>query len=255
MEKGSMRLEANVSLREESTNELPDYKVELKNINSFKFLEKAIKAELKRQEEILMKGETPKQETRGYDENHDETFSQRSKEEAKDYRYFPDPDLPPLSFSDEKIEEIRAMLPELPSGKRKRFLNELGLSAHYTETLVLDKTRAAYFEEAITIGKEHEVSAKTIADLMVNKNLDNEFPEAAGLVKKIVELTKRNYASASEVEEAVVQVIGEQEKAVNDYKNGNGNVIGFLMGQTQRILKGQGDPKIIQELLLKELEK
>jgi aspartyl-tRNA(Asn)/glutamyl-tRNA(Gln) amidotransferase subunit B len=136
MEKGSMRLEANVSLREESTNELPDYKVELKNINSFKFLEKAIKAELKRQEEILMKGETPKQETRGYDENHDETFSQRSKEEAKDYRYFPDPDLPPLTFSDEKIEEIRAMLPELPSEKRKRFLNELGLSVHYTETLV-----------------------------------------------------------------------------------------------------------------------
>lgn len=264
MEKGSMRLEANVSLMEWDQKEppkfldekdLPTYKVELKNINSFKFLEKAIKAEMKRQEDLLRNGTTPKQETRGYDEVHDETFPQRSKEEAKDYRYFPDPDLPPLRFTDEEIEVMKNSLPELPGDKRKRFETELGLSSHYTETLLMDKTRAQYFEQALAVALKHDVSAKTLADLMVNKNLDNEFPEPEGLVKKVVELTKRSYATAKEVEEAVKQVIEEQEKAVNDYKNGNGNVIGFLIGQTQRILKGQGEPKLVQELLLKELQK
>jgi aspartyl-tRNA(Asn)/glutamyl-tRNA(Gln) amidotransferase subunit B len=262
MEKGSMRLEANVSLFPAPTTnyqllptDLPDYKVELKNINSFKFLEKAIKAELKRQEELLSKGEKVKQETRGYDEDHDETFSQRSKEEAKDYRYFPEPDLPPMRFTDEQIQEIKDSLPELPESKRQRFETELGLSKQYVETLIADKVRGEYFEQAVAEGSKHNVSAKMIADLMVNKSLDKEFEEPEGLVKKIVELTKRSYSSSEEVKAAVEQVVSEQTKPVSDYKNGNANVIGFLIGQVQKILKGQGEPKLIQELLLKELQR
>ncbi len=255
MEKGSMRLEANVSLREESVTDLPEYKVELKNINSFKFLEKAIKSELTRQEGILRDGDMVAQETRGYDENHDETFSQRSKEEAKDYRYFPEPDLPPMRFTDGQIDEIKSSLPELPQRKRERFEKEWGLSTHYSETLISDKTRSEYFEKVVEVGKKHEIGAKTIADLMVNKNLDKDYPEAEGLILKIVELTKRSYASAEEVEVAVKQVIASESKAVKDYKSGKGAIIGFLIGQVQKILKGQGEPKLIQELLLKELQK
>lgn len=266
MEKGSMRLEANISLmewteedepvlRSVKSEKLPDYKVELKNINSFKFLEKAIKAELKRQEELLSKGEKVPQETRGYDEDHDETFSQRSKEEAKDYRYFPEPDLPPMRFTDEEIQEIKDSLPELPESKRQRFKTEWGLSNQYIETLLSDKVRGEYFEQAVTVGEKHSIAPKTIADLMVNKNLDKEFEEPEGLVKKVVELTKKSYAPAEEVKTAVEQVVLEQTKPVTDYKNGNANVIGFLIGQVQKILKGQGEPKLIQELLLKELQK
>jgi aspartyl-tRNA(Asn)/glutamyl-tRNA(Gln) amidotransferase subunit B len=263
MEKGSMRLEANISLLQSendtvgeiSEEDLPNYKVELKNINSFKFLEKAIKAELKRQEELLERGETPKQETRGYDENHDETFSQRSKEEAKDYRYFPEPDLPSMRFTDSEIESIKNTIPELPASKRQRFEKDWGLSTQYIEILLSDKERGEYFEKAVEVGKKHDVSPKTIADMLINKHLDEEFPEPEVLVKKIIELTKRSYAPAEEVKSAVKQVIREQEKPVNDYKNGNGNVIGFLIGQVQKILKGQGEPKLIQKLLLKELQK
>lgn len=254
MEKGSMRLEANVSLRKSGANDLPEYKVELKNINSFKFLEKAITAELQRQEDVLRRGKKVKQETRGYDEVHNETFSQRSKEDAQDYRYFPEPDLPPMRFTDDEIESIRKSLPELPNEKRKRFEKEFGLSSHFVETILADKNRADYFERAAEIGGKHNVGAKTIADLMVNKNLDQEYREPEGLVKKIVELTKKEYASATDVKNAVEQVVNEQKKAVNDYKNGNGNVVGFLIGQTQKLLKGKGDPKHINELIFKKLQ-
>jgi len=261
MEKGSMRLEANVSLfQSQDTSymiqdtDLPDYKVELKNINSFKFLEKAIKAELKRQEVLLESGEKVKQETRGYDEDHDETFSQRSKEEAHDYRYFPEADLPPMRFSDEEIASIKDSLPELPQSKREKY-SQWQLSTQYIETLLSEKTRGEYFEQAVTVGQKHNVSAKMIADLMVNKSLDKEFAEPEGLIRKIVELTKRSYAEPEAVKLAVEQVVQEQTKPVNDYKNGNGNVVGFLIGQVQKILQGQGEPKLIQELLLKELQK
>lgn len=271
MEKGSMRLEANVSILEWESPEdplnpedksepliyseiLPDYKVELKNINSFKFLEKAITAELKRQEELLRGGKKIPQETRGYDEVHDETFSQRSKEDAKDYRYFPEPDLPPMRFTNQEIEVIKNGLPELPQEKRKRFVDDLQLSEHYVDTIISDKVRAEYFENAVSVGAKHNVGAKTIADLMVNKNLDSEYPEAEGLILKIVELTKRSFADASDVKAAIDEVVRSQEKAINDYKNGNANVLGFLIGQVQKMLKGQGEPKVIQELLLKNLQ-
>lgn len=258
MEKGSMRLEANISLSTDysllSTAKLPDYKVELKNINSFKFLEKAVNAEIKRQEELLSKGEKVGNETRGYDEVKQTTFLQRSKEDAKDYRYFPEPDLPPITISKLQISNYKSHTPELPQERRKRFEKEFGISKEFIEILISDKPRADYFEEAVKTGQGSPLSAKMIADLMINKKMDQDFPEPAGLVRKIVELTNVEYTSSDETVSAVKNVISSNEKAVNDYKDGNGNVIGFLIGMVQKELKGQGSTQVVREKLLEMLQ-
>ena len=249
MEKGSMRLEANISLSPDG--KLPDYKVELKNINSFRFLEKAINAELKRQEEILASGKKVNNETRGYDQIKQTTFLQRSKEEAKDYRYFPEPDLPPIRSSEFTINNLQLSIPELPKAKRVRFEETYKLPKDYIEILVSDLERANYFEEAVKLNNNF----KTIAGLMINQKLDSQFPEPAGLVKKLVELTKVEYADNAEVESAVNLVIMDNEKAVSDYKNGNGNVVGFLIGMVQKRLEGKGNTQIVREKLMEGLNK
>lgn len=256
MEKGSMRLEANVSLSRSSAewaNKLPDYKVELKNINSFRFLEKAINAEIVRQEELLNNGEKIKPQTRGYDEAKGTTYLQRSKEDAKDYRYFPEPDLPPLRFSDEEIEKIKNSLPELPNDIRNTLTKNYGLPSDYIEILVSDKERVAYFNEAMIMAKKENVSAKIVADMIINRKLDVKFPEPAGLVKKIVELATIDYASPEDTIKAVAEVILEQVKATTDYQKGNGNVVGFLIGMTQKKLSGKGNPKLVSAEIIKKL--
>lgn len=259
MEKGSMRLEANVSLQSQKSNvksqSLPDYKVELKNINSFKFLEKAVNAELARQEGLLENGEKVGQETRGYNENKNETFLQRSKEEAKDYRYFPEPDLPPLTFTEEQIETWKKEIPELPEKKRERYIKDYQIPESYVDLIILNPKRATYLEQASKLGEKENVSPKTIAELMVNKKLDGEYPEPAGLIKKIIELTNVSFASQEEVEKAVEEVVKEQEKAVKDYKNGKGQVVGFLLGMAQKKLSGKGDTKLVSELLINRLQR
>ncbi len=260
MEKGSMRLEANISLSPDGSlpdhaRSLPDYKVEIKNINSFRFLDKAIKAEIGRQEELLLKGEKVIQETRGYDEVKQTTFSQRTKEEAHDYRYFPEPDLPPMRFSESRINDLKSQLPELPVEKRRKFVEDYELPADFAEILVSDKDRAGYFEEVVKLGKGKTFSAKTVADLMVNKKLDSEFPEPAGFVKKILELTNVEYAPPAETEIAIIEVIAENQKAVTDYKKGKGEVIGFLIGMVQKKLKGKGNSQTVREKLLESLQK
>ncbi len=257
MEKGSMRLEANISLAREipkSNDQLPKYKVELKNINSFRFLEKAVNAEIRRQEKILSEGGEVDNETRGYDEIKQTTYLQRSKEEAKDYRYFPEPDLPPMRFSDEEIKKKKMILPELPKQKGERSEKEYKLSKDFADILVSDKARADYFEEAVKVGQGASLSAKTISDLMINKKMDLDFPEPAGLVRKIEELTKVEYASNEDVENAVKSVLIENEKAVNDYKSGNGNVIGFMIGMTQKKLQGKGNAQAVRDKLLELLQ-
>ncbi|OGM76376.1 hypothetical protein A2208_00670 [Candidatus Woesebacteria bacterium RIFOXYA1_FULL_43_16] len=252
MEKGSMRLEANISLSRDGT--IPDYKVEIKNINSFRFLEKAIRAEVIRQEKLLADGEKIVQETRGYDEVKQTTFSQRTKEEAHDYRYFPEPDLPPMRFSESQITDLKSQIPELPEEKRKRFKEEYNLPEDFAEILVSDRKRPDYFEEAVKLGKGQTFSAKTIADLMVNKKMDANYPEPGGLIKKILELTGVEYATQSETEVAVSEVIGENHKAVQDFQNGKGEVVGFLIGMVQKKLKGTGNTQMVREKLLEKLE-
>jgi aspartyl-tRNA(Asn)/glutamyl-tRNA(Gln) amidotransferase subunit B len=253
MEKGSMRLEANISLSPDGT--LPDYKVELKNINSFRFLEKAVNAELERQREILGNGGKVDAETRGYDEVKQTTYLQRSKEEAKDYRYFPEPDLSPMRFSDDEIEKLQNSLPELPKEKRERFVEEYKLPEDYTEILVSDIARSKYFEEAVKLSSKDNISAKMVADLMINKKLDSEFPEPGGLVRKVLELFKVEYAGQGDTDVAIAEVLGENSKAVNDYKNGKGEVVGFLIGMVQKKLKGKGNPKTVTESLISKLQK
>jgi len=251
MEKGSMRLEANISLSPDGS--LPDYKVELKNINSFRFLDKAIKAEIVRQEKLLSAGEKIPQETRGYDEIKQTTYLQRVKEEANDYRYFPEPDLPPIRFTSDQIENLRSQLPELPKEKRERFEKEYRISKDFIEILVSDLPRAEYFEQSVKLDNGRNLP-KTIADLMINKKLDEQYPEPAGYVKRIVEISNVEYSSGEEVENAVKSVLMENEKAVADYQAGNGNVIGFLIGMVQKKLQGHGNAQAVREKLLERLQ-
>ena len=238
MEKGSMRLEANISLS--ADGKLPPYKVELKNINSFRFLGKAIASEIERQEELLNKNKKVIQETRGYNEATGKTFSQRTKEEAKDYRYFPEPDIPPLRISKLQIANLKLQIPELPKVKRERLQKQYALPENYIEILINDIEKADYFERA---AKEiNTFSPKTIADLIINKKLD---------IVKIANFSKVEYASQEETDRAIRNVIDENKKAYEDYKNGKGQIISFLIGQVQKKLKGKGDVKIIQEWIKK----
>ena len=245
MEKGTMRLEANISLSLDG--KLPNYKVELKNINSFKFLEKAINAEIERQTTALDSGQKLAQETRGYDEKTKTTFSQRTKADSHDYRYFPEADLPPITSR--KPYAVGPM-PELPQQKRERFEETYKLSKDYIEILVSDLSRANYFEECVKLDPS---LTKSIVELMINKNMDKDYPEPAGLVKKIKEITNIEYASESDLEEAIREVVYENPDIITSYKNGKGQVIGFLIGQVQKKLNGNGDPKIINIKLTEKL--
>jgi len=258
MEKGTMRLEANISLRPTSgvgsdspeVDDLPDYKVELKNINSFKFLEKALVAEIDRQAKALDNGQELKQETRGYDEKTKTTFSQRIKTDSDDYRYFPEPDIPPINSTEYIVHSTK--IPELPEQKRKRFAEEYKLSKDYVEILISDLTRADYFEQAVKLAPD---LTKSIADLMINKNMDNEYPEPAGLVAKLYALSHMQYAGNDETENATKQVLSENPDIITSYKNGKGQVVGFLIGQVQKKLKGNGNPKEISVKLLEILRR
>ncbi len=154
MEKGNMRCEANISLYKEGEEKLSGTKVEVKNINSFKFVEKAINFEIERQTELLDKGEKIVQETRGWDANKGETISQRKKESAHDYRYFPEPDIPPFSFDEEYINDLKRKLPELPAQKEERFRKEYNLPAGDVDVLTNDKDLAEYFEQVVSEIKE-----------------------------------------------------------------------------------------------------
>ena len=150
MEKGTMRVEPNISVRKPGETTLPKYKVEVKNINSIKFAQAAIDYEIARQTEILKEGGTPKQVTMGWNEKENKTVEQRSKEEANDYRYFPDPDLPVLQFTKEYLDELRNKMPELPAQKRARFKEEFGLPDADVENLINWKELSAYFEDVVS---------------------------------------------------------------------------------------------------------
>jgi aspartyl-tRNA(Asn)/glutamyl-tRNA(Gln) amidotransferase subunit B len=165
MEKGQMRCEANISI---SGSEKMGTKVEVKNLNSFKVVEKAIEYEIKRQAELLDEGKEIAQETRGWDESRMITFSQREKESVHDYRYFPEPDLPPLEIGEEYIEKIRAELPELPAQKAKRFVEEYKISGYDALLLTRDKNIAEFFEESVSEAMESTENRDKIAKLTAN---------------------------------------------------------------------------------------
>jgi aspartyl-tRNA(Asn)/glutamyl-tRNA(Gln) amidotransferase subunit B len=262
MDKGEMRLEPNISLLSLQSNakqsqyieekDLPNYKVEVKNINSFKFVEKAINFEIGRQKEILQSGETPAQETRGWNEDKGKTFSQRSKEDAHDYRYFPEPDIPPIHLPEGAVGRIGAKVPELPDKKIARFEKEYLLPAYDAEILTREKALADYFEKTIK-QKPKRLDAKAIANWIINKKIDHENVSIEELLKQINAAKQTVTVDEKELEKIITEVIKENEKAVTDYKNGKESVIMFLLGQTMRKIGKNVDTNIIREQLKKHL--
>ena len=232
MEKGNMRLEPNISLT--INNKLPNYKVEVKNINSFRFVEKAIEYEIKRQEKILNDRKIPVQETRGWDEDKQKTVTQRIKEEANDYRYFPEPDIPPIRLSESQISNLKSQMPELPDVKMQRFTNIYGLSTYDAEILTRDRKIAEYFDEASDIGFPHELNTKQIANYIINKKVDTDKTFPAELIKMIIKDNQKPSLDENELRTIIAKVFSENQKAVEDYKNGKVQVIGFLLGKVKQ---------------------
>lgn len=250
MEKGQMRLEPNISLREVGSSKLPTYKVEVKNINSFSFVEKAINYELKRQEEILEAGEKPKQETRGWHEQKQKTISQRSKEEAMDYRYFPEPDIPPISWTESQISNFKSQIPELPHKKLKRFVDEYALPMQDAEILTREKPQADFFEETVKTGAKYSIAPKQIANFIINRKIDTTNTLPAGVVEIIAESQKLEGISEDVLQATLNKVVAENPKAVEDYKKGKEAVIMFLVGQAMKELKGKAKADSVKEKLL-----
>lgn len=287
MEKGSMRIEPNVSLRIKGQKGLPRYKVELKNINSFKFAQKAIEFEIARQTEILEKGGIPALETRGWNETKNQTVSQRSKELAHDYRYFPEPDLPPFTFKKNSLEKIRRELPELPDGKIARFQKQYQLSLYDSTLLSQDLSLANFFEETVKVynrGEPKRIANWIIGELLRRLNVTqkplkdvNILPASLAQLLIKVDSGEITTASAKQVfekmftsgqtaehlingmnlqglsgdklEEVVENVIKTNEKAAKDFLEGKEQALGFLIGQVQRQTQGRGDPKVIISLI------
>ncbi len=257
MEKGSMRLEPNISVRLKTDKDLPNYKVEVKNINSFNFAKKAIDFEIVRHIDLLSQGETPKQETRGWDEKKGITYSQRSKEEAHDYRYFPEPDIPPIRWTKEQIAKIKEQIPELPDQKIIRFMKKYQLNDYDSTILIETQERAEYFEKTVKTtldsGDQHikmdQISTKTIANWIINKKADIKKVSPEELLKLIAGQTQKVTIPDEELEKIIQKILAENPRAVADYKSGKENVLMYLLGQVMREIKGQGKAEKIKEVL------
>lgn len=254
MEKGQMRLEPNISISlDVNAKALPNYKVEVKNINSFGFVEKAINYEIERQLEILKNGETPKQETRGWNETKNATVSQRLKEEANDYRYFPEPDIPPIRWTEKQISDLRSQIPELPDQKLARFQKEFGLSEYNSSILVKELELADYFEEAVKVAPG-KITPKQIANYVINKKIDVNIILPAELITEIMKASAVDIISLKDIRIIIEKVLIDNPKIAEDYKKGKENVIEFAIGQVMRNAKRKIDITWIRNLILEELK-
>ncbi|HBI35468.1 TPA: Asp-tRNA(Asn)/Glu-tRNA(Gln) amidotransferase subunit GatB [candidate division WWE3 bacterium] len=253
MEKGQMRLEANISLRTgemEEKDELPPYKVEVKNINSFKYMEKAVRAEIVRQREILEKGEMPKQENRGYDEFKNITVAQRDKEEASDYRYFPEPDIPPMVFSEKYFNELRAVEGSLPQSLRDA-MEKKSVSKEQSRILV-------EVMGAVVVEKFHKLVAGGLdavkaATVLINRKdlFELSVEEILGKVKDEGE----KVSDTGEIRRVVEDVLAKNEAAITDFKNGKESALQFLLGRVMREMKGKADALVVTGLIKEILKK
>lgn len=291
MEEGSLRCDANVSVRPVGQKELGT-KTEIKNINSFKGVEKAIEYEALRQAEILEDGGKIIQETRTWDEKEGVTKSMRTKEEANDYRYFPEPDLAPFTVSEEYIEDIRKTLPELPDERRERYIANFGLSSTDAQYMTNDKDTSDYFEKVVAAGADPKASVNWIMGAFASQlsNAGIEIAKApvtpenlakllaliakgtisGKIAKKVFAEMWKDGADPEEIvkaqglvqisdtgalKELVVKVIANNPKAVEDFKAGKKKAVGALVGQIMKETKGKANPKVINELLNDELKK
>jgi aspartyl-tRNA(Asn)/glutamyl-tRNA(Gln) amidotransferase subunit B len=277
MEKGEMRVEANISISKDMNTF--GTKVEVKNLNSFKAVEKAIAFEIARHAEILERGEKVMQETRGWNEKKEETFSQRAKEDSHDYRYFPDPDLPKLFISkipEFSYETLKATLPELPQEKRQRLTDTFGLSDEHVEIYVSDKERGEYLEKVAK-----ELQSKELVRLASNYITSDlkvlipvgEFVEVIKMIsngdlssrggKEVLKIISTEGGTAKaiaqdknliqksnteELKKIVEAIINENQKVAEEYKNGNTAVIQYLVGQGMKVSKGSANPQVLKSI-------
>ena len=284
MQEGSFRCDANVSVRR--AGEGLGTRAEIKNINSFKFLEKAINLEVERQIDILEDGGSVAQETRLYDSIKNETRSMRSKEEANDYRYFPDPDLLPVVIDDELLKEIKDRLPELPSEKKARFIDNFGLSEYDAENLTSQKAMADYYEIIIDKGADVKLTANWVMGELsasLNKNQIDikdspiSAPELFNLISRITDNTisgkiakdvfrlmwdeKRSVdeiikdqgleqmTDVGALESVIDEIIAKNLNQVEQFKNGNTKLLGFFVGQVMKATQGKANPKQVNQIL------
>ncbi len=252
MEKGDMRLEPNISLMIDDEGlrikkEVPKYKVEVKNINSFRFVEKAINYEVDRQKGLLESGQKPVQETRGWDEKTQKTVSQRVKEEAQDYRYFPEPDIPPIRLSKNLIRQLADQIPELPEDKKDRFVKEYGLRVDQAILLTETREKADFYEQAVKDGKVYGIDAQEIANVIINKRILGENLLPAQLITAIVS-GRRQGIDKDQLKTIIKKVMDANSKAVEDYKKGKTQVLGFLIGQVIKLAPGVTPQQAKEEL-------
>ena len=292
MQEGSLRCDANVSIRPVGQKELGT-RTELKNINSFRFVEKGIEIEIDRQIELLESGGTVVQETRLFDPKLNVTRPMRGKEDAQDYRYFPDPDLPPLVVSDELIDEVKRNLPELPSARKQRFMESLGLSDADAGQLTQSREVANFYEEALGTSTTHAKSVANWVNVELASYLNKsglsiqESKVDAIVIGKIVALIAdgtisgaggktllqalwdnpqqsidavidekglKQLEDSGELERLVDEVIKSNPDQVQKYKEGNAKLLGFLVGQVMKLSKGKANPKLVNQLLREKLD-
>ena len=290
MQEGSFRCDANISLRRPGDEF--GTRAEIKNINSFKFVESAINYEVIRQREILESGECVIQETRLYDPKKDETRPMRSKEEANDYRYFPDPDLLPVEISQEKIDKIKLTLPELPDDKKDRYKNNYGLKEDDAEILSLNSNLSTFFDESIKgsdsdpqlvanfilselvgLCNKHnvDISVATIKPSHISQ-LMNYIVQGKISSKQAKDILNELWAGKLDIDEIIrsknieqvsdtgilmkeaQKILEKHPKEVQDYKNGKDKLMGFFVGQIMKEMKGKANPKVLNEILNKLLK-
>ena len=289
MELGSLRCDANVSVRKKGDTALGT-RTETKNLNSFKAVVRAIEYETNRQIEVIENGGRVVQETRLWDEEQGVTRPMRSKEEAMDYRYFPEPDLPKVIISEERLENVRKEMPEFADEKAKRFINDYKLNEKEAVILAGEPELAEYYEEVVTKSGEPKLSANwmltEILRVLKEKNTGIEkFSVSAENIAKLITLIKSNVISSkiakevfemllsenkdpeiivkekglvqitdnSEIEKIVEQVLEENKQSVEDYRAGKSNALKYLVGQAMRLSKGKANPQMINELILEKL--
>ena len=290
MEEGSLRCDANISLRPKGAKTLGT-KAEVKNLNSFRFLQKALEYEIERQVGVLQAGGSVVQETRLWEASAGVTVSMRSKEEAHDYRYFPEPDLPPLMISDDRLETIREAMPELPDARRRRFMAAYALPAYDAAQLVQARALADFFEEAVRAGAAPKAAsnwmmgelARALNESGRSIDLSPVTPaQLAGLLalvakgtisgataKRVFEQMFSSGRDAIEIVEAegltqiddesqlvglVAEVLGQHEDAVAQFRAGKTTALGFLVGQIMKATAGKANPKRVNELLQRALD-
>ncbi|MDM8284716.1 Asp-tRNA(Asn)/Glu-tRNA(Gln) amidotransferase subunit GatB [Ligilactobacillus salivarius] len=290
MEEGSMRADVNVSIAPIGSDKL-GVRTEMKNLNSFEHVRKGIQYEVKRQERLLMSGGEVEQETRRFDEPSGETILMRSKEEANDYRYFPEPDLPPIHISDDWIEEVRASIPEMPDKRRERYTQDWGIPAYDAGVLTQTKEMSDFYDATVAAGADPKLAANWLMG-EVNAYLNSKqvelsdtalTPEHLATMIKLIEdetisskIAKKVFkeiitndtepkawveskgmvqlSDPAKLQPIIDEVLDNNEQSIEDFKNGKDRAIGFLVGQIMKKTRGMANPKMVNKLLMASLK-